>query len=93
MFLSHKKACVPYLSWVLAISGLICMESGAGGVPRASICCIACSVGTWSPSLDGDLEAVTCLGRLVLSVHLGSDEACIEGYLAEIHRFTNNCFV
>jgi hypothetical protein len=93
MSLSHRKACVPYLSWVMALSGPTCMESGAGGVPRASICCIGYSVGTWSPSLDGDLEPVTCLGRLVLSMLLGSYEACIEGYLAGIHRFTNSCFV
>jgi hypothetical protein len=93
MSLSHRKACIPYLAWALALFGPTCIESGASGVPRASICCIGCSVGIWSPSLNGDLELVTCLGRLVLSMLLGSDEACVEGYLARIHQFTNSCFI
>lgn len=45
-----EKACVSFLSLVLALSGPTGMETGRGGVPRMPDCHIGRSVGTWSPS-------------------------------------------
>jgi hypothetical protein len=41
-----EKACIPFLSWILALSRLTCMEAGRGGVPMAPAYRIGCNVMT-----------------------------------------------
>ena len=46
----------------------------------------------WSLSLDGDLDPLTGVEWVGLVFTWGTSEACILGYLAGIHCFTNHRF-
>ena len=46
-------------------------------------------MGTWSPSLDEDLDPVTGVKYVGLVCAWGTNGACVLGYLAGIHWFMN----
>ena len=46
-------------------------------------------MGALSPSLDGDLDPVTGVEWIGLVCALGTNGACVLGYPAGIHWFTN----
>ena len=49
-------------------------------------------LGAWSPSLDGDLDPFIGVERVGLVCAWGTNEACVLGYPAVIHWFTNRRF-
>ena len=46
-------------------------------------------LGAWSPSLDGDLDPLIGVEWVGLVYCWGTSEACVSGYPAGIHWFTN----
>ena len=49
-------------------------------------------MGDWCPSLDGDLDPVIGVEWVGLVCAWGTNRACVSGYLARIHWFTNRYF-
>ena len=49
-------------------------------------------MGAWSPSLDRDLDPMIGVEWVGLIYAWGTSEACVLGYLAGIHWFTNRYF-
>ena len=49
-------------------------------------------MGAWSPSLDRDLDPVIEVEWVDLVCVWGTNGACVSGYPAEIHWFTNRRF-
>ena len=49
-------------------------------------------MGAWSPSLDWDVDPLTGVERVGLVCTWGTNRACVSGYPAGIHWFTNRRF-
>ena len=60
------------------------MGGGLSTAPSQGLRC-----GAWSPSLDRDLDPLTGVRRVGLVCAWGINGACVSGYLAGIHWFTN----
>jgi hypothetical protein len=91
-FVGGGKARAPFFSWVPALSEPTCIEAGTTGVPSVPNCRIGRRVGTWSPSLDENLDPVIGLGKVSLVCAIGfRRDVCLE-VPTGIHRFANRYF-
>ena len=79
-----SRRLVTLLSWVLALSG---PTLGVGIRWRSEHHTETGSqvLEAWSPSLDGDLDPMTVVGRVGSVCAWGTSGACVLGYPARIH--------
>ena len=75
---------VTLLSWVPALSGPT-LRVGIRGRSKHHTKTGSQVLGAWSPSLDGDLDPLTGVGRVSSVCAWGTNGACVSRYPAMIH--------